>query len=163
MNNSIERLFGGMVTALRSDIVPRLTDEYAAGQALAIIDLLQNLALRLDWAVAPLLVRAEAQRQLFTELDKLLGDRCSHVRAQEHGRPPISGTELLAHCDAMDARIGDVLRWLGTADQDHVTAQARGLIREHGRRDLQRELELTPRPLFAEISRGQSNTNTTES
>ena len=74
MNNSLDRLLEGIATALRIDVIPRLNDEYATGQALAIIDLINNIKLRVDWAVPPLLTRATFQRALIDELESLLAD-----------------------------------------------------------------------------------------
>lgn len=162
MNNSIERLLAGMVTALRTDIVPRLDDEYAAGQALAIVDLLQNLAGRVDWAVAPLRAKLASQMDLMKALDELLAGDDAHP-----GTTPLptvtagtgAGVELMAACDAMDARIGEIVRWLGARAAEGPHAEARALIRTHLKRDLERDLSLTARPLFAEISRGRDSTS----
>src|SRR5262249_59630389 len=59
MNNSLERLIAGIIATLRADVIPNVTDAYARGQAIGVIDLLNNIAPRLEWARAPL---AEAVR-----------------------------------------------------------------------------------------------------
>jgi hypothetical protein len=158
MNNSLERLLGGIVTALRVDIVPRLEDEYAAGQALAIIDLLQSLSVHLDWAVGPLLDKWRAQKQLFRQLDALLGDGAGHPLLSPEGMAPSTGFELMAACNAMDAHLAQIVRGLGgRSEADQRRQEALGLIRAHLKLDLERDLSLTPRPLFAEISRGRAS------
>ena len=54
MNNSLERLIAGIMATLRADVIPNVTDAYARGQAIGVIDLLNNIAPRLEWARAPL-------------------------------------------------------------------------------------------------------------
>ena len=54
MNNSLDRLIGGIIATLRAHVIPNVTDGYARGQAIGVIDLLNNIAPRLEWARAPL-------------------------------------------------------------------------------------------------------------
>jgi len=54
VNNSLERLIAGIIATLRTDVIPNVTDDYARGQAIGVIDLLNNIAPRLEWARAPL-------------------------------------------------------------------------------------------------------------
>ncbi|MDB5999365.1 MAG: hypothetical protein JWP52_1064 [Rhizobacter sp.] len=154
MNNSLERLLDGMATALRRDVIPRLDDEYATGQALAVIDLINSLKLRLDWAVPPLLAHVESQRLLVAELDRLLAD--FPERPQLDGvfdvLPP-DGRSLQALCDRIDGFIGATVRWMGNQPASPMAA-AQTAISAHIRSELRRDMALTPRPLFAEIARG---------
>ena len=46
MNNSLDRLIEGVAATLRSDVIPNVTDAYARGQAIGVIDLLNNIAPR---------------------------------------------------------------------------------------------------------------------
>ncbi|MDB5826742.1 MAG: hypothetical protein JWQ73_962 [Variovorax sp.] len=175
MNNSLDRLLDGICAALRRDVIPRLDDEYATGQALAVIDLINNLKPRLDWAVPPLVERARSQQALVAELDRVLG-------AGGSGRPrfdaaldslPVDGRGLQALCDRLDAHVGATVRWLGaagpvtTADpmngsgppadpaqHGEAADAARAAISRHVHAELRRDMALTPRPLFAEIARG---------
>ena len=62
MNNSLERLIAGIIATLRTDVIPNITDAYARGQAIGVIDLLNNIAPRLEWARAPL-AEAVAERR----------------------------------------------------------------------------------------------------
>ena len=144
MNNSLDRLLDGIAAALRRDVIPRLDDEYATGQALAVIDLINNLKLRVDWAVPPLLARATAQQALIAELDSLLAvcpDR------------PAAG-------QALNALPADG-RWIGARPFEpcQATQTAQAAISRHVRAELRRDMALTPRPLFAEIARGNNASN----
>ena len=50
MNNSLNRLIDGIVIALEREIIPRVDDAYARGQAFAVMDLLRNMRPRLQWS-----------------------------------------------------------------------------------------------------------------
>jgi hypothetical protein len=49
MQNSLERLFEGLATSLREDVTPAVEDPYAKAQVSAAIELLANLAARVQW------------------------------------------------------------------------------------------------------------------
>lgn len=51
MQNSLERLFEGMQEALRDFVLPEVDDPYARAQVTATIELLGNLATRVQWRV----------------------------------------------------------------------------------------------------------------
>lgn len=164
MNNSLDRLLEGIAIALRRDVIPRLDDDYASGQALAVIDLVNNLKLRVDWAVPPLLARANAQRALTIELEQLLVDHPGRPRPDGSllGAMPVDGTGLQALCDRLDAFIGELVRWLSPWPETATTGapaqgsihEARARISRHVSAQLRRDMAMTPRPLFAEIARG---------
>ncbi len=59
MQNSVERLLAGIAQSLREVVRPALSDPYAAAQASAAADLLDNLAQRVEWRRDLLLARAE--------------------------------------------------------------------------------------------------------
>ena len=157
MNNSLERLLDGIAAALRRDVIPRLDDEYATGQALAVIDLINNLKPRLDWAVPPLLARAAAQQALITELEDLLArypDR--PLAGHALNALPVDGRGLQALCDRLDGLIGATVRWIGARPPGpcQPTEKAQAAISRHVHAELRRDMALTARPLFAEIARG---------
>ena len=52
MNIALERLFEGMIATLRADVIPRVEDPFARGQAVGLIDLINNIAPRVEWARA---------------------------------------------------------------------------------------------------------------
>lgn len=49
IQNSLDRIFGGLVAALLEEVAPRVSDPYAHAQVLAAADLLANLATRVRW------------------------------------------------------------------------------------------------------------------
>lgn len=157
MNNSLDRVLDGIAEALRRDVIPRLDDEYATGQALAVIDLINNLKPRLDWAVPPLLARAEAQQTLIRELQEMLvGSPDCPLTGETLSPLPIDGSSLQALCDRLDGLIGATVRWIGARPPGfcQTAEKARAAISRHVHAELRRDMALTARPLFAEIARG---------
>ena len=157
MNNSLERLLEGIAMALRRDVIPRLDDEYATGQALAVIDLINNMKPRVDWAVPPLLARAHSQRALLVALENLLANYPERPKAgDDFDATPVDGSGLQELCERMDSFIGATIRWLGTrpSGSGEAIEAAKAAISQHVRAELRRDMTLTPRPLFAEIARG---------
>ncbi|GIU93475.1 MAG: hypothetical protein KatS3mg011_2381 [Acidimicrobiia bacterium] len=49
VHNSLERLFDGLAASLREAVLPHLTDPYARSQVGAAIEILANLATRVEW------------------------------------------------------------------------------------------------------------------
>ncbi len=157
MNNSLDRLLEGIATALRRDVIPRLDDEYATGQALAVIDLINNMKPRVDWAVPPLLARATSQRALIVELENLLANYPERPKAgDDFDATPVDGSGLQELCERMDSFIGATIRWIGMHASEPCAAiqTAQTTISRYVRAELRRDMALTPRPLFAEIARG---------
>jgi hypothetical protein len=60
VQNSLERLFEGLATSLREDVAPAVEDPYAKAQVSAAIELLANLAVRVEWRAD--LLREEIER-----------------------------------------------------------------------------------------------------
>ncbi len=49
IQNSLDRIFGGLVSALLDEVAPHVSDPYAHAQVLAAADLIANLATRVQW------------------------------------------------------------------------------------------------------------------
>lgn len=113
MQNSLERLFDGMATSLREDVAPALEDPYARAQVSATIELLANLAVRVEWRAD--LLRDEIERirdvletasERTAVLDEpiptdgagLLACRAAHLNA-------------LAHAETSEEALRDLLSW----------------------------------------------------
>jgi hypothetical protein len=76
IQNSLERLLGGVAAALREDIAPALEDEFARGQALAGAEILEQLVPRVQWRAD------EAAIAIIRPLlEEDAGDRDAHLRA----------------------------------------------------------------------------------
>jgi hypothetical protein len=131
MNNSLNRLIDGIVIALEREIIPRVDDAYARGQAFAVMDLLRNMRPRLQWSREVTLAQVALQ-----EADT---------------------TELEARRDRLETEVCGVLKWL-TEHRARLDAAVAKSVEEtltnYMREAIKRELALTANPLFAEISRG---------
>ena len=85
IQNSLDRLFEGLAASLRDTVAPEVDDPYAKSQVLAAVELLNNLATRVQWrqdqigadvsAVRAALVAAEAP------IPEDEHDRAAHLRA----------------------------------------------------------------------------------
>ncbi|MBL8582260.1 MAG: hypothetical protein JNL61_08550, partial [Rhizobiaceae bacterium] len=60
MNIALSRLVEGIIATMRSDVIPHISDPFARGQAIGVIDLLNNIAPRVEWSQAPLLAAVES-------------------------------------------------------------------------------------------------------
>lgn len=158
--NSLERILEGIMNALTSEVVPRIDDAFARGQALAIVDLIRNLGPRLEWSHAILWQQIEAQEAALRRVAEL----CASLPIQPPPFPPRSfasehptANELISRRDDLNAAVSATLIWFhaersklpaGVADQ--IEAAVRGYMHEQ----LQRDMSLTAMPLFKEISKG---------
>jgi hypothetical protein len=153
MNIGLERLLDGIMTTLRNDVIPHVTEAYARGQAVGVIDLLNNIAPRLEWARGPLLIDIEEKRALLHAVAKILPGAALPVGNEAIGVT----TDLQAERDRLDGLIGDALAELmgEGAPNSPERDQALALIRLHLHDSLTREMKLTRKPLFAEIASGK--------
>jgi len=150
VTNSLERLIAGMIATLRAHVIPNVADDYARGQALGIIDLLNNIAPRVDWARAPLAIAVAERRRTIAAVRTLL----PQAPAGERGTlADASSAELIAERDRLDAEIVDLIAWVHGGEARGEVGAAMALLRQHVHDDLEREMKLTRKPLFAEISK----------
>jgi hypothetical protein len=153
MNIALERLLEGIITILRNDVIPQVTEPYARGQAVGVIDLLNNIGPRLEWARGPLLLDIEEKRALLHAVARHLPGVVLPVGNEAIGVT----TDLQAERDRLDGLIGDALAELmgEGAQSSPERDQALALIRRHLHDSLTREMKLTRKPLFAEIASGK--------
>jgi len=83
MSNSLERTLDGIMTVLTNEVVPRVDDAFARGQALAIVDLLRNLGPRLEWSHAILWQQIEAQEAALRRVGELSAGQAERPPAGE--------------------------------------------------------------------------------
>lgn len=152
MNISLERLIEGIVATLRTDVIPNVADGYARGQAVGVIDLLNNIGPRVEWAREPILEAVSEKVALLRKVSELM-PKFAPVAV---GAPPatMSAGALSAERDRLDAVIGDVLAAIHDRSEDEAGQQALALLKQHIHDDVAREMKLTRKPLFAEIASG---------
>ena len=152
MNNSLERLVEGIIATLRTDVIPNVTDDYARGQAIGVIDLLNNIATRLEWEHAPLLRALDARRAVITDVGALLAAPVSPRPADGAW----SSRDLLAERDRLDGEICELIERACALPGTEAVLAARERLRQHMHDDIAEEMKLTKKPLFAEIAKGKS-------
>jgi hypothetical protein len=154
MNISLERLLEGIIVTLRSDVIPNVSDAYARGQAVGVIDLLNNIGPRIEWARAPVVQAIAEKRALLRNVGELLPDM---PVSETSDADATTTAELAAERDRLDAEIGDVLALIHSrqsAGKAEARQQALGLLKQHMHDELSREMKFTRKPLFAEIASG---------
>jgi hypothetical protein len=152
MNISLGRLLEGIIATLRTDVIPNVSDSYARGQAVGVIDLLNNIGPRIEWARQPIADAVDEKRNLLREIAELLD------LEPDPGSPVATGTmssaELAAERGRLDAAIGDALM-AAHARADEAARTAMNLLVEHMHGELTQDMKLTRKPLFAEIASGR--------
>ena len=115
MQNSLPRLFAGINDALVGVVLPAVDDEFARVQLAACIELLGNIAARVEWR-ADLL--DEVTRRAEEAIDAATGLAPGLEAAL--GAPPTAGAEPIAARDAALARVSRALRWCHAHDPGAV-------------------------------------------
>lgn len=113
MQNSLERLFDGIATSLREDVSPAVEDPYARAQVSAAIELLANLAVRVEW-------RADLLREEIAHVRTVLETAPERPAVLEEpvpeGGPALAAAraahlDALEHADVDDAALRGFLSW----------------------------------------------------
>jgi hypothetical protein len=160
MNNSLNRLIDGIIIALEREIIPRVDDAYARGQAFAVMDLLRNMRPRLEWSREVTLAQVGLQEAALGRVDDLC--RGQAERPPAYAPPPapsntLGTKELEVRRDRLEAEVCSLLKWLAGHRATLDVAVAKSIedtLTNYMREAIKRELALTANPLFAEISRG---------
>jgi hypothetical protein len=154
VNNSLDRLIGGIIATLRAHVIPNITDGYARGQAIGVIDLLNNVAPRLEWARAPLAEAVAERRSAIRAVRALVPDApAGEAGLTDQAVASASSAELAAERDRLDGEIADLIAWTHGRGANGDVAAAIALLRQHVHEELKRDMKLTKTPLFAEISK----------
>lgn len=157
MNNSLARIIDGMIATVRSEIIARLDDEFARGQAYGVVDLLNNLKPRIDWLVTPLYEEVADQRALLEKLSAaLVGHEPPRLAEPVAVLPGATAFEIEQLRNRLDAFICEWIDWLAARREELpalAVTSAELALKQHMQAQLKREMSLTPKPLFAEIAR----------
>jgi len=155
MNIALERLFAGMIATLRTDVIPHIEDPFARGQAVGLIDLINNLRPSVEWARAPLQQKVRERRQLLLMVADLLGDLATDAAAPTE---TMESAELLRERDRLDGEICEALAAAhARSHTDEAAHRALGLIIRHVHAEAAADLKLSRKPLFAEIASGKND------
>lgn len=149
MNNTLDRLFAGLIASLQGEIIPRLDDEFARGQAYAAVDLLNNLRPRIDWATGPLAEQITAQLAAAQGVAAVLPSMAPPPALLEP--LPAGGEALRRRRDALDEHLCQVLDALPQAAAAQREA-AQAMLTQYMKEQVRREVSLAAKPLFGEIA-----------
>ncbi|WP_137389405.1 hypothetical protein [Rhodoligotrophos defluvii] len=155
MNNSLDRLIAGIIATLRNDVIPNVTEPYARGQAIGVVDVLGNIAGRIEWARAPLLAAVETRTAAIRAARALVP--AAPGPGQDAPYASLSAADLLAERNRLDGEIADLLVWASQHPEHTGAREAAAVLRQAVRDDLTREMKMTKKPLFAEIARGREH------
>ena len=113
MQNSLERLFEGIATSLREDVAPAVDDPYAKAQVSAAVELLANLAVRVEW-------RADLLREEIGRVREVLETAPERPVVLDEPVPEggaglsaahAAHLDTLAHGDVDKAALRELLSW----------------------------------------------------
>ncbi len=148
---SLERVLQGIVATLRTDVIPKVADDYARGQVVGVIDLLNNIAARVEWAREPLVEAVRERREALARARDLL----SLPSGSSDQSPLMQGNSpaLVVERDRLDAEIADLL---AQAYRRAPDSEAVRVLRKQIHDDMVREMAMSRKPLFAEMTNGGS-------
>lgn len=155
MNNSLERLLDGMCATLRSQIIPKLDDEFARGQAFGLIYMMNSIKLRAEWSVGFLSDQLRLQADALSKLHSALAGRGPALPDGALPQALTVAADLQALRDANDRAICDLIVWLAGADLqplERTTIEA--ILDDYMAAQARLELKTSAKPMFAEMSRG---------
>jgi hypothetical protein len=153
VNIALERVFDGIVAVLRADVIPNVSDPYARGQAVGVIDLINNIAARVEWARAPLLEAASEKRHLLCVIAEALGEPAS---ARLDSLEQMHSAQLSEENARLDAQICEAMRRAHARRAEPAAREALGLLIRHAHDEAAAEMKLTRKPLFGEIVSGKN-------
>lgn len=96
MQNSLDRLFDGIAASLRENVAPAVDDPFAKAQVAATIELLANLAVRVEW-------RADLLREEIERIRTVLETATEHPSVLEEQIPLDSAGLLVSRAAHLDA------------------------------------------------------------
>lgn len=153
MNIPLSRMIEGIIATMRSDVIPHVSDPYARGQAVGVIDLLNNMVPRVEWAQAPLMELIEAKRRVLREVERLVPEVAMQPVCEQ---TPTTADGLLILKGRLDSAICDAIAALSPRRHEPQCDHAARLIKGHLHDEMAAEMKITRKPLFAEIASGDS-------
>lgn len=151
MNIPLSRLIEGIIATMRSDVIPNVGDAYARGQAVGVIDLLNNIAPRVEWAQAPLAAAVGQKADLLRNVAGVIPEAAGDAVAND----AMTAEALLARKAQLDAALGNVLAQAWPRRHEEDSSRAIAAIKAHLHAEADAELKKTRKPLFAEIASGK--------
>jgi hypothetical protein len=148
----LSRLFEGVIETLRAEVVPHVTDADARGQAVGVIDLIGNIAGRVEWARRPLIDSVEEKRKLLDVVAAALGEPTpsQRERAEELDTGP-----LIVELGRLDGEICEAMRRAHRRSDDSGAREALTLMIRHAHDEANAAMKWTRKPQFGEMVSGK--------
>jgi hypothetical protein len=127
MQNSLERLLEGMAASLHTTVLPVVDDDFARGQVRACIELLGNLATRVEWRCDQL---AEVVEHARAALVPAAQDGPA-VRTFLEAPAPVGQAALLEARRAALAAVAEAQAWAARVDDAEASAALDAFVRWH--------------------------------
>jgi hypothetical protein len=115
MQSSLPRLIDGIIAALRDTVLPALDDAYVRTQVTAAIELLDNLATRVEWRRADLAEIDQRAEAALAAAIAVAGEMAAEL-------PPRQLDDAAGGHDAALQRVSTGLRWCDRHGRDDAAA-----------------------------------------
>jgi hypothetical protein len=161
VNNSLPRLIDGMIATLRREIIPNLEGEFARGQAIGVIYMLNSIQRRASWSnrffQEQLLALSTASKELQAMAGQLPGAPLPSIT--EVPDLPAEGA-LEAGRNAGEEQLCHMIDWLAERRDTlpaGAVAQVEAILNDYLNRQLKWDIETSAKPMFTEISQGRED------
>ena len=113
MQNSLDRLFDGIAISLRENVAPAVDDPFAKAQVAATIELLANLAVRVEWRADLLREEIERIRTVLETAPERPSVLDAPIPLDSAGLVASRAAHLdaLVHADAAEDELRELLTW----------------------------------------------------
>jgi aminoglycoside phosphotransferase (APT) family kinase protein len=126
----LSRLFEGLAAVLRDDVAPGVADSYARSQISAAIELLANLATRVEWSAGAQLEAVAGARSVLEAAPEEAPARVHEVADAAFPDPADARAVAAARSSHFEA-LADLQRWLdGTAGHEALRAALSAFLLE---------------------------------
>ena len=163
MVNSLPRLFAEMIDTL-DRVGQHVTDPYLRSQVISVIDVLTNMAHRVEWKRSDVLATVNDLHALFADIVMLLGRNGSYPAALQPLRAQLTTAataaldeDLIAERERLSQLLITTMQELSAARAQIPATVAAAIDQQcnaYLRRQLDRDLALVRRPLFRRVSQG---------
>jgi hypothetical protein len=149
----LTRLLEGVVETLRAEVIPHVGDAYARGQAVGVIDLINNITGRVEWARRPLIESVQAKRELLAVAAAALGEPAP---AQREAAKDLDTAPLIDELARLDAEICECMHRAHQRCDDPRAREALSLLIRHAHDEASAAMKWTRKPQFGEMASGKS-------